>query len=93
MVAGDRILLLATAAAYLAEAHRRADDTGAAIRAADLALASATKQGSNHLLLQALADFPSVVSHRLQAGVESDSPWRELARELESRRVRLDHAR
>jgi tetratricopeptide (TPR) repeat protein len=93
MVAGDRILLLATAAVYLAEAHRRADDAGAANRAADLALASATKQGSNHLLLQALADFPSVVSHRLQAGAESDSAWSELARTLESRGVRFDRAR
>ena len=66
--------------------HRRRN------RAADLALASATKQGSNHLLLQALADFPSLVSHRLQAGVESDSPWRELARTLGSRGARLDRA-
>jgi hypothetical protein len=93
MVAGDRILLLATAAVYLAEAHRRAGEDSAANRAADLALASATKQGSNHLLLQALADFPSVVSHRLQAGEESDLPWSELARTLESRGVQVDRAR
>ena len=57
----DRLLELPTAAVYLAEAEWRAGDEDAADRAADLALEAARRQGSNHVLLQALADFPAVV--------------------------------
>ena len=61
----DRTLLLPTAAVYLAEAHSRADDLEQANRLADLALTAAEEQGSDHLLLQALADVPAVAVREL----------------------------
>jgi ATP/maltotriose-dependent transcriptional regulator MalT/DNA-binding SARP family transcriptional activator len=82
MVAGDRILELPIAAVYLAEAQWRAGDEDAADDAAELALRSAQRQGSNHLLLQALADFPAVVSRRIDAQARADSAWHDLGRAL-----------
>jgi DNA-binding SARP family transcriptional activator len=67
---------------YLAEAHWRAGNEDAADQAADLALEASRIQGSNHLLLLALADFPAVVSRRLDAEPAADSPWHELGRAL-----------
>jgi DNA-binding SARP family transcriptional activator len=87
MVGGDRILELATAAVYLAEAAWRAGDEEAADRAADLALKVARRQGSNHLLLQALADFPAVVSRQIDAQPGADSTWHELGRALISQGI------
>jgi DNA-binding SARP family transcriptional activator len=87
MLAGDRILELPTAAVYLAEAEWRADDEDAADRAADIALDAAGRQGSNHLLLQALADFPAVVSRRIDAEPTGDSPWSDLGRALIAQRA------
>ena len=87
MLAGDRILELPTAAVYLAEAEWRADDEEAADRAADIALDAAGRQGSNHLLLQALADFPAVVSRRIDAEPTADSPWSDLGRALIAQRA------
>jgi DNA-binding SARP family transcriptional activator len=81
MVAG-RVLELPTAAVYLAEAEWRAGDEAAADRAADIALEGAHAQGSNHLLLQALADFPAVVSRRIDAEPGADSPWHAIGRAL-----------
>jgi DNA-binding SARP family transcriptional activator len=86
MVAGDRILELPIAAVYLAEAQWRAGDEDAADEAAELALRTARRQGSNHLLLQALADFPSVVSRRIDAQVRADSAWHDLGRALGTQR-------
>jgi DNA-binding SARP family transcriptional activator len=82
MTGGDRMLELPTAAVYLAEAEWRAGDEEAADRAADLALDAARLQGSNHALLRALADFPAVVSRRIDAEPAADSPWHELGRAL-----------
>jgi DNA-binding SARP family transcriptional activator len=82
MRGGDRVLELPTAAVYLAEAHWRAGNEEAADQAADLALEASRIQGSNHLLLLALADFPAVVSRRLDAEPAADSPWHELGRAL-----------
>lgn len=87
MVAGDRILELPIAAVYLSEAQWRAGDEDAADDAAELALRTAERQGSNHLLLQALADFPAVVSRRIDAQVRADSPWHDLGRALGSQGV------
>lgn len=87
MVRGDRILELPTAAVYLAEAEWRAGNEDAADSAADLALDAARRQGSNHLLLQALADFPAVASRRIDAEPAADSPWHELGRALIARGV------
>lgn len=82
MVAGDRILELPIAAVYLAEAQWRAGDEDAADAAAELALRTAARQGSNHLLLQALADFPAVVSRRIDAQPSTGSSWHDLGRAL-----------
>lgn len=82
MVEGDRMLELPTAAVYLAEAEWRAGDEAAADRAADTALWAARRLGSNHVLLRALADFPAVVSRRIDAEPDPDSPWHELGRAL-----------
>lgn len=82
MVAADRILELPTAAVYLAEAEWRAGDEDAADRAADLALEAARRQGSNHVLLQALADVPAVASRRIDAEPRTDSLWHDVGRAL-----------
>jgi ATP/maltotriose-dependent transcriptional regulator MalT len=87
MVQGDRWLELPTAAVYLAEAEWRAGDEHAADRAADLALEAANKHSSNHVLLQALADLPSVLSRRLDAESSSISRWHELGRSLRAHHV------
>ncbi|MBV8216929.1 MAG: winged helix-turn-helix domain-containing protein, partial [Solirubrobacterales bacterium] len=89
MLAGDRILELPTAAVYLAEAHWRAGDEESADRAADVALEAASRQGSNHILLKALADFPAVVSRRLDAEPDVDSPWHAVGRALIAQDVRV----
>lgn len=90
MTAAGRILELPTAATLLAEAQWRRGDDDAADRAADLALVAARGQGSNHLLLQALADFPAVLSRRLDAEPGGDSPWHDIGRALRTRGTALD---
>lgn len=90
MLAGDRLSELPIAAAYLAEAQWRAGDEEQADRAADLALAASRRLGANHVLLQALADFPAVVSRRIDAESGSDSAWHELGRTLVAAGTTLD---
>ncbi|NMH96814.1 BTAD domain-containing putative transcriptional regulator [Pseudonocardia acidicola] len=82
MRAGERILWLSAAAVYLAEARWRLGEEQAADDAANLALWAAEQQGSNHSLLQALAEFPAVLSRRLDSEPHADSPWHELGRAL-----------
>ena len=77
------------AAVYLAEAEWRAGNEEAADAAADLALEAARSQRSNHILLQALGDFPAVVSRRIDAEMRTDSAWHELGRALMAQRVML----
>ena len=89
MQAGHRILELPTAAVYLAEAEWRAGDQDAADRAADIALDAARQQGSNHVLLQALADFPAVVARRIDAEAHADSAWHGIGRALAAQGVRV----
>jgi hypothetical protein len=67
---------------YLAEAEWRMGNEDAADDAADQALDAAGVQGFNHMLLQALRDFPAVLSRRLDAEPAADSPWHELSRAL-----------
>lgn len=86
---GGRILWLPTAAVYLAEAHWRLGEEQAADDAATLALHAAEQQGSNHLLLLALSEFPAVLSRRLDVERSADSPWHELGRALMVRGVEL----
>lgn len=82
MRAGGRGLELPTAAVYLAEALWRSGDEERADRAADLALEAAQGHGSNHMLLQALADFPAVASRRIDAEAQADSAWHQIGRAL-----------
>jgi DNA-binding SARP family transcriptional activator len=89
MVAGDRLLELPAAAVYLAEAEWRAGNEDAADRAADLALDAARRQGANHVLLQALADVPTVASRRIDAEPRADSPWHDIGRALIAQDVAL----
>lgn len=89
MQEGDRILELPTAAVYLAEAEWRAGNEDAADEAADLALATARRQGSNHILMQALADLPAVLSRRIDGEPSADSPWHQLGRALIAQGVPL----
>lgn len=89
MQRGDRILWLPAAAVHLAEAQWRLGEEQGADDAANLALWAAEQQGSNHLLLQALAEFPAVLSRRLDIERRADSPWHELGRALMVRGVEL----
>jgi DNA-binding SARP family transcriptional activator len=82
MRAADRILELPTAAVYLAEAEWRAGTPEASDAAADLALEAARRQGSLHLLFQAIEDVPAVAARRLDAEAAVDGAWHELARGL-----------
>jgi DNA-binding SARP family transcriptional activator len=87
--AGGRTLLLPEAATYLAEAEWRMRDEEAADAAASVALQAAEDHGSHHLLLDALARFPAVLSRRLDLERTSDSPWHDLGRALMTRGVQL----
>jgi ATP/maltotriose-dependent transcriptional regulator MalT/DNA-binding SARP family transcriptional activator len=86
MTAGERVLEMPTAAVYLAEAEWRTGDEAAADAAADVALEAARRQGSNHILLQALADFPFVASRRIDTEPGGESAWHELGRALMAQR-------
>lgn len=90
MCAGRRILELPTAAVYLAEAEWRAGNPDAADRAADLALQAAQQHGSNHVLLQALTDFPAVAARRIDAEPLADSTWHRVGRALAAQGVAID---
>ncbi len=92
MCRSDRRLELPAAAVYLAEAEWRAGEEDAADAAADGALEAARLQGSNHMLLQALADFPAVVSRRLDAEPAADSPWHEIGRALIAQGMDVEYA-
>ncbi|WIY00998.1 BTAD domain-containing putative transcriptional regulator [Amycolatopsis mongoliensis] len=78
MWAGDRRLELATAAAYLAEAHWRTGDEGRSDRAARLALDVSSAQGVQHLLLAALTDVPEVATRSADASPTRMSRWHEI---------------
>jgi DNA-binding SARP family transcriptional activator len=89
MVAGGRRLELPAAAVYLAEAEWRAGNEDEADSAADLGLATASMQGSNHVLLQALSDLPAVASRRIDVESHADSTWHDVGRALLAQGVPL----
>jgi len=82
MDAHEHLLELSTAAVYLSEAEWRAGHDEAADAAADLAMRAATRIGTDHLLLQALTDFPAVITRRLDSEASSESDWHFLSRPL-----------
>ncbi|MGD9988230.1 BTAD domain-containing putative transcriptional regulator [Pseudonocardia sp.] len=82
---GGRLLHLPAAAVYLAEAAWRTGDEDTADAAADVALEAARGQGSTHVLLNALAEFPDVLARRLDLEVTAESAWHELGRALTAR--------
>ncbi|NEA67053.1 BTAD domain-containing putative transcriptional regulator [Streptomyces sp. SID12488] len=82
MKAGGLFLELPIAAVLLAEAEWRAGHEDEADRAADLALEVSGRQGSHHVLLQVLAEFPAVVSRRIDAEAETDTRWHAIGRAL-----------
>lgn len=75
-------LELATAAAYLAEAYWRLGQEDASDAAAELALSESAAQGSQHLLLAALADVPAVAVREADASPTRMSRWHELTAAL-----------
>ncbi|SHK43294.1 transcriptional activator domain-containing protein [Pseudonocardia thermophila] len=85
MQRGGRLLHLPAAAVYLSEAAWRAGDEDTADAAADAALEAARGQGSRHILLNALAEFPDVLARRLDLELTADSEWHELGRALTAR--------
>ncbi|WP_260256127.1 BTAD domain-containing putative transcriptional regulator [Streptomyces sp. 840.1] len=79
---GDRRLELATGAVYLAEAYWRLGEEDASDAAAELALSESAAQGSQHLLLAALADVPAVAVREADASPTRMSRWHELTAAL-----------
>ncbi|MTD12472.1 hypothetical protein GIS00_00755 [Nakamurella sp. YIM 132087] len=82
MLAWDRQLHVPSAAVYLAEAAWHTGDEEVMAAAAAAALRAAEIQGSDHLLLQALREFPLVLSRLVDASPEADSPWHRLGHGL-----------
>jgi DNA-binding SARP family transcriptional activator len=82
MLTSGRILDLPAAAVFLAEAEWRLQDEDASDRAAAIALEAAHRQGTNNLLLQALAEFPAVATRQMDAQAEPGSEWHDLGRAL-----------
>ena len=85
MQRGGRLLFLATAAVYLSEAEWRVGDEAAADRAANLAMSTAARQGSNHYLLNALSEFPDVLTRRIDLESTAESAWHDLGRAIRVR--------
>ncbi len=79
---GDRTLAMASALVYLAEAQWRRGDDEASDRASDAAYEVAHRQGSLRGLLLALADFPGVLSRRLDVEPAGEGVWHSLGRAL-----------
>ncbi|MEV0218251.1 BTAD domain-containing putative transcriptional regulator [Streptomyces sp. NPDC050704] len=87
--AGGLFLELPVAAVLLAEAEWRAGHEDEADRAADLALWVAGRQGSHHILLQILTEFPAVASRRIDAEADADTPWHAVGRALAAQGVNI----
>lgn len=75
---GDRHLELPTAAVYLAEAQWRLGLESESDATADLAMASASTHGTQHLLLTALSDVPQVAARAADTRSSRMSPWHEI---------------
>ncbi|MFD5163157.1 BTAD domain-containing putative transcriptional regulator [Streptomyces hawaiiensis] len=82
-------LELPIAAVLLAEAEWRAGHEEEADRAADLALEVSGRQGSHHVLLQVLTEFPAVASRRIDAEADTDTSWHVVGRALAAQGVTI----
>ncbi|WP_040829516.1 BTAD domain-containing putative transcriptional regulator [Nocardia jiangxiensis] len=71
---------LPAAAVYLSEARFRCGDSVGSTSAASTAMSAAVDQGSNHLILQALNDMPSVLRRCVSAEATRFSRWHSLGR-------------
>jgi DNA-binding SARP family transcriptional activator len=89
MQRGGRLLYLPTAAVSLAEAEWRSGNEEAADAAAELARDAAVRQGSDHILLTALAQFPEVLARRIDLEPSSGSAWHQLGRDLLVRGIQV----
>ncbi|MFE9677152.1 BTAD domain-containing putative transcriptional regulator [Streptomyces sp. NPDC006259] len=89
MQTGVQLLELPIAAVLLAEAEWRAGHEDEADRAADLALKVSDRQGSHHVLLQILTEFPAVASRRIDAEADTDTPWHAVGRALAAQGVHI----
>ncbi|WP_240634173.1 MULTISPECIES: BTAD domain-containing putative transcriptional regulator [Streptomyces] len=78
MQKGDRHLDLPTVAVYLAEAQWRLGLQDESDATADLAMVSASTHGTQHLLLTALADVPSVAARAADTKSSRMSAWHEI---------------
>lgn len=85
--AGGRVAWLAAAAVYRSEAAWQIGSEDEADAAADLALEAARRQGSNWQILEALGEFPAVLSRRLDRERDPGSPWHGLGRALRAQRM------
>lgn len=74
---GDRQLDLPTAAVYLAEAQWRLGLEDESDATADLAMVTASTHGTQHVLLTALTDVPSVAARAADTTTSRMSPWHE----------------
>ncbi|MFF1300056.1 MULTISPECIES: BTAD domain-containing putative transcriptional regulator [unclassified Streptomyces] len=90
--AGGLFLELPIVGVLLAEAEWRAGHEEAADRAADLALETSVRQGSHHVLLKILAEFPAVASRRIDAEAEADTPWHAVGRALAAQGANIEVA-
>ena len=82
MRSGNRFLELPTALIYLAEAAARIGDDALADASGDEALTAAAAQGSDHLVLQAVSDFPTVGARRREQQSGLDERWEGVLRAL-----------
>ncbi|MCU1670774.1 MAG: transcriptional activator domain protein [Blastococcus sp.] len=82
MQRGERLLHLPVAAVYLSEAEWRCGREEAADVAAETARVAARRQGSEHMLLSVLTEFPDVLARRIDLEPGADSEWHQLGRAL-----------
>ena len=78
MQKGDRLLDLPTAGVYLAEAQWRVGLEDESDATAELAMRTASTNGTQHVLLTALTDMPAVAARAADTTSSRMSPWHEI---------------
>lgn len=92
MQRGERLLYLPSAALYLAEAEWRCGHEEASDVAAETAREAARTQGSEHILLTVLTEFPDILARRIDLEPGADSDWHQLGRALLVRGIQVPEA-